>query len=67
MSMLNTHALMPTSASVTGSAAATTTAGQLHGALSAALHGLGFALLILTAVFALAAIRGLLPRRSRTP
>ena len=67
MSMLNTHALMHTSASATGSAAAITTSEQVQGALSAALHGLGFALLILTAVFALAAIRGLLPHRSRTP
>jgi hypothetical protein len=67
MSMLNTHALMPTSASAAGGAAAITTSGQVHGTLSVALYGLGITLLILTAVFALAAIRGLLPRGSRTP
>lgn len=67
MSMLNTHALMPTSASATGSAAAITTSGQLHDTPSAALYGLGIALLVLTAVFALAAIRGLLPHGSSTP
>lgn len=67
MSMLNAHGMMPTSASATGTAAAVTTSAQVHGALSAALYGLGIALLILTAIFALAAIRSLLPRRSHTP
>jgi hypothetical protein len=67
MSMLNTHGVMPTSASAAGTAGALTTSAQAHGTLSAALYGLGITLLILTAIFALAAIRGLLPRRSRTP
>lgn len=66
MSMLNAHGAMPASASAAGTTAALTTSAQEHGTLSAALYGLGIALLILTAVFALAAIRALLPRRSHT-
>lgn len=64
MSMLNTHGVMPTSASAAGTTAAITTSAQVHGTWSAALYGLGLTLLILTAVFALAAVRGLLPRRT---
>ena len=65
MSMLNTHGFMPTSASAAGSGTAVSISTQAHGAATGALFGLGIALLILTAIFALAAIRGLLPRRTR--
>jgi hypothetical protein len=67
MSMLNAHGVMPTSASATGTTAAMTTSAQTHGALSGSLYWLGIALLVLTAVFALAAIRGLVPSRRHTP
>jgi hypothetical protein len=66
MSMLNTHGVMPASASASGAAGTITTSAQVNGTLSAALYGLGITLLILTAVFALAAISGLLTRRSHT-
>ena len=66
MSMLNTHGVMPASASATGAAGTITTSAQVDGTLSAALYGLGITLLILTAVCALAAISGLLTRRSHT-
>lgn len=67
MSMLNTHGVMPTSASGTVTTAAITTSAQAHGTLSVAMYGLGIALLALTAIFAVAAIRSLLPHRSPTP
>lgn len=65
MSMLNTHGFMPASASATGSGTAVTISTQAHGAAAGTLFSLGIALLILTAIFAIAAIRGLLPRRTR--
>jgi hypothetical protein len=65
MSMLNAHGVMPASASVTGGTAAMTTSVQVHGTMSATLYWLGITLLVLTAVFAFAAIRGLLPSRRR--
>ena len=61
MALLNTHGFMPTSAATaTGSAATLSvptagTAGEL-------LMALGFALLILTAIFAAVAFYGMLPR-----
>ena len=64
MSMLNTHSFMPASASATGSGAAAGVSAQAHGFAAGALMALGIALLVLTAIFALAAIRGLLPRRT---
>jgi hypothetical protein len=67
MSMLNTHGVMPTSASAAGTTTALTTSATAQGTLSAALYWLGITLLILTAVFALAAVRGLLPSRRHTP
>jgi hypothetical protein len=68
MSMLNVHGVMPASASVTGGTAAITTSAQVHGPMSATLYWLGITLLVLTALFALAAIRGLLPsRRNAAP
>lgn len=63
MSMLNTHSFMPASASASGSGTAVSIATQAHGFAANTLLGLGIALLVLTAIFALAAIRGLLPRR----
>ena len=65
MSMLNTHSFMPTSASASGSGTAVSISTQAHGFAANALLGLGIALLVLTAIFALAAIRGLLPRHMR--
>ena len=56
MSMLNTHGVMSASASAAGTAGAITRSAQVHGPLSAALYGLGIALLVLTAVFALTGI-----------
>lgn len=67
MSMLNTHGVMPTSASAAGTTAALTTSAHAQGTLSAALYWLGITLLVLTAVFALAAVRSLLPSRRHTP
>jgi cytochrome c biogenesis protein CcdA len=66
MSMLNTHGAMPTSAYAAGTTAALTTSATAQGTLSSALYWLGVTLLILTAVFALAAVRSLLPSRRRT-
>jgi len=63
MSMLNTHGFMPTSASASGSGTAFSVSAQAHGLAANSLLGLGIALLVLTAIFAVAAIRGLLPRR----
>lgn len=65
MSMLNTHGFMPASASASGSGTAVSISTQAHGFAANALLGLGIALLVLTAVFALVAIRGLLPRHVR--
>lgn len=62
MSMLNTHGVMPASASAASAGGTMSVSAQLNGILSAALLGLGIALLVLTAVFAAAAIAGLLPR-----
>jgi ABC-type phosphate transport system permease subunit len=64
MSMLNTHTFMPTSASAAGAGTAAGVSDQVHGTAAAALFALGVTLLVLTAVFAVAAIRGLLPRRA---
>ena len=64
MSMLNTHGVMPVSASTTGSGAAVSVSSGLHGLGASSLLGLGIALLVLTIIFAIGAIRGLLPRRA---
>jgi hypothetical protein len=64
MSMLNTHSLMPATASATGTGTAVSVSTQASGVAAVALLALGIALLVLTCVFAIAAIRGLLPRRS---
>jgi ABC-type phosphate transport system permease subunit len=64
MSMLNTHSFMPASASAAGSGTAVGISDQAHGAAATALFALGVTLLVLTAIFAFAAIRGLLPRRA---
>jgi hypothetical protein len=66
MSMLNTHSLMPATASATGTGTAVSVSTQAHGVAAVALLALGIALLVLTCIFALAAIRGLLPRRARS-
>jgi hypothetical protein len=67
MSMLNAHGIMPASASATGTGSAVTASAQTHGAVSTSLLILGVTLLVLTIIFALAAIRGLLPRRNQAP
>lgn len=67
MSMLNAHGTMPAAASVTGGGTAVGVSAQAGGFGATALLVLGIALLVLTAVFALAAIRGLLPRGDGTP
>jgi hypothetical protein len=64
MSMLNTHGVMPVSASAAGSGAAASVSAGFHGLAATSLRGLGIALLVLTIVFAIGAIRGLLPRRA---
>jgi hypothetical protein len=64
MSMLNTHSFMPASASAAGAGTAVGVSDQVHGTATMALFWLGIILLVLTAVFAVAAIRGLLPRRA---
>ena len=64
MSMLNTHGMMPVSASGAGSGAAVSVSAGFHGLAANSLRGLGIALLVLTIVFAIGAIRGLLPRRA---
>jgi hypothetical protein len=64
MSMLNTHGLMPASASATGSGTAVGISASTHGLAAESLRDLGIALLVLTIVFALAAIRGLLPSKA---
>lgn len=64
MSMLNTHGVMPVSASAAGTGAAVGVSSSLHGLAAASLRGLGIALLVLTIIFAIGAIRGLLPRRA---
>jgi hypothetical protein len=64
MSMLNTHSLMPATASATGTGTAVGVSTQAHGVATVALLALGIALLVLTGIFAIAAIRGLLPRRT---
>ncbi|HEX4833433.1 MAG TPA: hypothetical protein VH478_20340 [Trebonia sp.] len=66
MSLLNTHGMMPTSASATGSGAAAGISTELHGMPATTLRDLGIALLVLTVIFAAGAIRGLLPRRAET-
>jgi hypothetical protein len=64
MSMLNTHGVMPVSASAAGSGAAVSASSTFHGLAASSLRGLGIALLVLTIIFAIGAIRGLLPRRA---
>jgi hypothetical protein len=64
MSMLNTHGMMHVSAAGTGAGAATSVSYSVHGLAAASLRGLGIALLALTIIFAIGAIRGLLPRRA---
>jgi ABC-type phosphate transport system permease subunit len=64
MSMLNTHSFMPASASAAGSGTAVGISNQTHGMAATTLFALGVTLLVLTAIFAVAAIRGLLPRRA---
>ena len=64
MSMLNSHGVMPVSASAAGSGAAAGVSAGFHGLAADSLRGLGITLLILTIVFAAGAIRGLLPRRA---
>jgi ABC-type phosphate transport system permease subunit len=64
MSMLNSHGVMPTSASAAGSGTAVSVSSTTHGVLATSLFALGVTLLVLTAIFAVAAIRGLLPRRT---
>ena len=61
--MLNTHGFMPASASVAGAGTAVGLSAQGSGAAATTFMALGIALLVLTIIFALAAIRGLLPRR----
>ena len=63
MSMLNTHGFTPTSATAAGSGAVAGMSAQVGGAAATVLLALATALLMLTIIFALAAIRGLLPRR----
>jgi hypothetical protein len=64
MSMLNTHGMMHVSAAGTGAGAATSVSYSVHGLAADSLRGLGIALLVLTIIFAIGAIRGLLPRRA---
>jgi hypothetical protein len=64
MSMLNAHGVMPAAASAGGSGATTAVSAGLHGMAADSLRDLGIALLVLTIIFAVAAIRGLLPRRA---
>lgn len=67
MSMLNVHGTMPAAASATGSGTAVGISAQTSGFGATALLVLGIALLVLTAVFALAAVRGMLPARNELP
>jgi hypothetical protein len=60
--MLNAHGVMPVPASAAGSGAAISVSAGFHGLAAAWLHGLGIALLVLTIIFAIGAVRGLLPR-----
>jgi hypothetical protein len=64
MSMLNAHGMMPVSASAAGSGAAIGISAGVSDLAAAWLNGLGIALLVLTIVFAIGAVRGLLPRRA---
>jgi hypothetical protein len=64
MGMVHTQSFMPTSASAAGSGTAVSVSGQAHGAVAASLLTLGITLLVLTIIFAVAAIRGLMPNRS---
>lgn len=64
MAMLNTHGMMPVSAAGAGSGAAVSVSSSFHGIAAASMHGLGIALLALTIIFAIGAIRGLLPQRA---
>ena len=62
--MLNSHGVMPASASAAGSGAAVGVSSGFQGLAANSLRGLGIALLVLTIIFAIGAIRGLLPRRA---
>jgi ABC-type phosphate transport system permease subunit len=64
MGMLHTQSFMPTTASAAGSGTAVSVSQQAHGVAADSLLALGITLLVLTIIFAVAAIRGLLPRRA---
>jgi hypothetical protein len=64
MGMLHVHGMVPVSAAVPGIAAGATVSSSSDGLAAASLRGLGIALLVLTIIFAIGAIRGLLPRRA---
>jgi hypothetical protein len=64
MGMLNTYGVAPAAASAAGTGASVTASAQTTGTASTVLFALGIALIVLTAIFAIAAIRGLLPRRN---
>jgi hypothetical protein len=64
MSMLNAHGVMPTSASAAGAGTAIGVSAGVSDLAATWLRSLGIALLVLTIVFAIGAVRSLLPRRA---
>ena len=64
MGMLHVHGLVPVSTASTGISATAGVPQRLNGLAAESLRVLGIALLVLTIIFAVGAIRGLLPRRS---
>jgi hypothetical protein len=64
MGMLHIHGMVPVSAAGTSIGASATVSSSSDGLAAASLRGLGIALLVLTIIFAIGAIRGLLPRRA---
>lgn len=64
MGMVHTQSFMPTSATAASSGTAVSFSGHAHGVAAGSLLALGITLLVLTIIFAVAAIRGLLPRRA---
>jgi len=65
MALLNTHGVMPASAAATGSAVSLAT--PVQGTAGQVLTALGISLLVLTALFAVIAFKGMLPRAQRVP
>ena len=64
MGMLHVHGMVPISTGGTGLSATIGVPHRLNGLAAESLRALGIALLVLTIIFAVGAIRGMLPSRT---